>query len=114
MIAVIFEVVPHPGRKQDYLDYAATLRPLVERIDGFISVERFQSLADPDRLLSLSVFRDEAALEQWRNIEAHRAAQQAGRRGLFADYRLRIASVIRDYGMRERDEAPPDMRARNG
>lgn len=114
MIAVMFEVVPHPGHRQDYLDHAARLRPLLEEIDGFISVERFQSLADPGKLLSLSVFRDEAALAQWRNIEAHRAAQQAGRGGLFADYRLRIATVIRDYGMHERDEAPPDLRLRNG
>lgn len=114
MIAVIFEVVPHPGHRQDYLDHAARLRPLLEEIDGFISVERFQSLADPGKLLSLSVFRDEAALAQWRGIEAHRAAQQAGRGGLFADYRLRIATVIRDYGMHERDEAPADLRRRNG
>jgi heme-degrading monooxygenase HmoA len=114
MIAVIFEVVPHPDGRQRYLDHAAALRPLLEGIDGFISIERFQSLADPGKLLSLSMFRDEAALEQWRNIEAHRAAQQAGRGALFADYRLRVATVIRDYGMRERGEAPPDLRERNG
>lgn len=114
MIAVIFEVTPHPGRRQDYLDHAASLRPQLERIDGFISIERFQSLADPGKVLSLSVFRDEAALARWRGIEAHRAAQKAGRDELFADYRLRIAAVIRDYGMREREEAPPDLRANNG
>jgi heme-degrading monooxygenase HmoA len=114
MIAVIFEVMPHPDGKQEYLDRAAALRPLLEQIDGFISVERFQSLADPGKLLSLSFFRDEAALERWRNIEAHRAAQQAGRGGLFAGYRLRIAGVIRDYGLHERGGAPDDSRALNG
>jgi heme-degrading monooxygenase HmoA len=113
MIAVMFEVTPHPAHRQAYLDRAASLRPLLEQIDGFISVERFQSLADPGKLLSLSVFRDESALEQWRNIEAHRAAQKARRGELFADYRLRIATVIRDYGMHERDEAPPELRTRN-
>ena len=114
MIAVIFEVVPHPQHRQRYLEHAAALRPLLERIDGFVSVERFQSLTNPDKLLSLSVFRDEAALEQWRNLEGHRAAQQAGRGELFADYRLRVAGVIRDYGMVERAQAPEDLRARNG
>lgn len=114
MIAVIFEVTPHPDGRQRYLDHAAALRPLLDGIDGFVSVERFQSLANPGKLLSLSVFRDEAALEQWRNLEAHCIAQKAGRDALFADYRLRIAGVMRDYGMRERDEAPPDLRERNG
>lgn len=114
MIAVIFEVMPHPDGKQAYLDRAAALRPLLEDIDGFLSIERFQSLADPGKLLSLSFFRDEAALAQWRTLEAHRAAQQAGREALFADYRLRIAGVIRDYGMREREEAPADSRTHHG
>lgn len=114
MIAVIFEVVPHPDGKQAYLDRAAALRPLLEGIDGFISIERFQSLADPGKLLSLSFFRDEAALAQWRNMEEHRAAQQAGRGELFAGYRLRIASVMRDYGLHDRAQAPADCRARNG
>lgn len=114
MIAVIFEVVPREGHRQAYLDIAAGLRPLLERIDGFLSIERFQSLSDPDKILSLSFFRDEAALAQWRNLEQHRAAQAAGRGEHFADYRLRIASVVRDYGMTERDEAPADSRAVNG
>lgn len=114
MIAVIFEVLPHPEGRQAYLDRAAALRPLLEDVDGCISIERFQSLADPGKLLSLSFFRDEAALAQWRSIEAHRAAQQAGRGGLFADYRLRIAGVIRDYGLHEREQAPADSRASHG
>ncbi|MRV73076.1 antibiotic biosynthesis monooxygenase [Duganella sp. FT92W] len=113
MIAVIFEVWPHEGRKQDYLDLAAKLRPLLEQIDGFISVERFQSLTDPGKMLSLSFFRDEEAILQWRNIEAHRAAQEAGRGGVFDEYRLRIAGVIRDYGLRDREQAPQDSRARH-
>lgn len=114
MIAVIFEVTPAAGRKDAYLDIAASLRPVLEQIDGFISVERFQSLSDPGKMLSLSFFRDEAAVQQWRRVEAHRAAQQAGREHLFADYRLRIASVVRDYGLEQRAEAPADSRARHG
>ncbi len=108
MIAVIFEVRPANGRKQQYLDIAASLRPLLEQVDGFISVERFQSLTDEGKILSLSFFRDEAAVSQWRNLEKHRAAQAAGRSGVFEDYRLRVAHVVRDYGMIERDEVPVD------
>lgn len=114
MIAVIFEVLPHPDGRQRYLDIAASLRPLLETIDGFISIERFQSLADPAKLLSLSFFRDEAAIAQWRALEAHRAAQAAGRGELFADYRLRIAGVLRDYGLHDRAQAPADSRHRHG
>jgi heme-degrading monooxygenase HmoA len=111
MIAVIFEVWPASGRKKDYLDIAATLKPDLEKMDGFISVERFQSLTDPGKLLSLSFWRDEDAVKGWRNQEDHRRGQAKGRGGVFADYRLRIAAVIRDYGMAERDEAPADSRA---
>ncbi|PJE35845.1 antibiotic biosynthesis monooxygenase [Pseudooceanicola lipolyticus] len=108
MIAIIFEVEPAEGRKDQYLDIAATMRPLVEQVDGFISVERFQSLSNPGKLLSISFFRDEAAVEQWRQLTQHRRAQAKGRGGVFADYRLRVAQVIRDYGMFDRDEAPAD------
>src|SRR5262249_2750676 len=101
MIAVIFEVWPADGRKSAYLDHAARLRPELEQIDGFISVERFQSLTDPDKLLSISVWRDEAAVARWRNHAEHREAQAAGRSGIFRDYRLRVAAVKRDYGMTE-------------
>jgi heme-degrading monooxygenase HmoA len=114
MIAVIFEVWPADGRKQTYLDIAGSLRPELERIDGFVSIERFQSLTDETKLLSLSFWRDEAAVAAWRNVESHRAAQKRGREGVFRDYRLRIAGVVRDYGMKERAEAPPDSRAANG
>lgn len=114
MIAVIFEVIPHADRKQAYLDMAARMRPLVEEIDGFLSVERFQSLTDSDKLLSISFFRDEAALDQWRALTQHRAAQAAGRSEYFSDYRLRVAHVLRDYGMDARDEAPADSRALHG
>ena len=110
MIAVIFEIWPEDGRKETYLDLAAELKPLLERIDGFISVERFQSLTDPGKLLSLSVWRDEEAVKIWRNNTRHRASQAAGRGGIFADYRLRIAAVIRDYGMSDRAQAPADSR----
>lgn len=106
MYAVIFEVEPAPGRQQDYLDIAARLRPELERIDGFVSVERFQSLTDPGKILSLSFWRDEAAVARWRRHEQHREAQRAGRGGIFRSYRLRVASVVRDYGMDERAEAP--------
>ncbi|MEL7529127.1 MAG: antibiotic biosynthesis monooxygenase [Pseudomonadota bacterium] len=114
MIAVIFEVVPHADKKQNYLDMAAKMRPLVEQIDGFLSVERFQSLTDPDKLLSISFFRDEDALDEWRRLTEHRQAQKAGRTSYFRDYRLRVAHVLRDYGMEERAEAPEDSRALNG
>jgi heme-degrading monooxygenase HmoA len=114
MIAVIFEVRPAPGRERAYLDIAANLRGELEGIDGFVSVERFQSLTDPGKLLSLSFFRDEAAVAEWRNRQHHRAAQAAGRSGIFADYRLRIAAVTRDYGLAERGEAPADSRIAHG
>ena len=113
MIAVIFEVWPKDGRREAYLDIAATLKPLLEEIDGFVSVERFESLAEPGKILSLSFFRDEQAVIAWRNTEKHRLAQQAGRGGIFADYRLRIASVMRDYGMNDRAQAPADSRKRH-
>lgn len=114
MIAVIFEVWPAQGRKQDYLDLAASLRPLLEQIDGFVSIERFESLVEPGKVLSLSFFRDEAAVQTWRNRIEHRAVQAQGRAGVFRDYHLRIASVVRDYGMHEREQAPADSRARHG
>jgi heme-degrading monooxygenase HmoA len=110
MIAVIFEVTPAPGEKDRYLDTAAGLRPLLTQIDGFISVERFQSLTDPDKILSLSFWRDEDAVARWRNTEEHRHAQAAGRGGIFADYRLRVAYVLRDYGMSDREEVPADSK----
>lgn len=113
MIAVIFEVWPSAEGRAHYLELAAALRPLLDQIDGFISIERFSSLSDPGKLLSLSFFRDEAALAQWRQLEAHRAAQAEGRHGVFDDYRLRIAAVVRDYGMTDRAQAPADSRCRH-
>jgi heme-degrading monooxygenase HmoA len=110
MIAVIFEVIPAPGRRQEYLDIAAALRPELERQDGFISIERFASLTNEGKVLSLSFWRDEEAVKHWRTIESHRLAQARGRNGVFADYRLRVAGVLRDYGMNERDQAPADSR----
>ncbi len=109
MIAVIFEV--EPADRDAYFRIAAELRPSLDEIDGFISIERFQSVSDDSRILSLSFWRDEEAIAQWRNLEAHRAAQSAGRGGVFRDYRLRVASVVRDYGMKERSEAPRDSRS---
>ena len=114
MIAVIFEVWPHADHRSDYFDIAAELRPHLEKIDGFISVERFESLTENGKVLSLSFWRDEDAVARWRNVAEHRAAQANGRGGVFSDYRLRIASVVRDYGMNERAEAPKDSRARHG
>ncbi len=110
MIAVIFEVWPVEGRTQHYVDLAAALRSELEAIDGFISVERFQSLSEPGKLLSLSFWRDEEAVTTWRNMPSHRATQAKGRAGIFADYRLRIAGVARDYGMADRSQAPSDSR----
>ena len=114
MIAVIFEVQAKPGQQQAYLDTAAALRPLLAQIDGFISIERFESLVTPGKILSLSFWRDEEAVARWRQLEQHRAAQSAGRHSIFADYRLRVAHVLRDYGMNEREQAPPDSRTRHG
>lgn len=114
MIAVIFEVYPGKDQLDPYLDMAAKMRPLAEQIDGFISVERFESLTTPGKLLSLSFWRDEAALDDWRRLAAHRSAQKAGREIMFDDYRLRVVSVIRDYGMHERDEAPADSKQVHG
>jgi heme-degrading monooxygenase HmoA len=114
MIAVIFEVWPKPGHKQRYLDLAAELRPLLDTIDGFISIERFESLYEPGKMLSLSFFRDEAAVNAWRNLEPHRHAQALGRSEIFSNYRLRIAGVIRDYGMSDRAQVPADSRSKHG
>ena len=114
MIAVIFEVVPREGARDAYLAAAASLRPLLEKIDGFISIERFESLSQPGKLLSLSFWRDEDAVRQWRNLDAHRRVQHAGRDEIFADYRLRVAGVLRDYGMQDRAQAPADSVAVHG
>jgi heme-degrading monooxygenase HmoA len=114
MIAVIFEVWPKAERREQYLAIAADLRAQLEAIDGFISVERFQSLTQTGKILSLSFFRDEAAVAAWRNTLEHRTAQRAGRDAIFADYRLRVAEVIRDYGMNARAQAPGDSRERHG
>jgi heme-degrading monooxygenase HmoA len=114
VIAVIFEVWPADGRKGAYLDLAAELKPLVEAIDGFVSIERFQSITEPGKMLSISFFRDEKSIEQWRGVAEHRRAQAKGRAQLFADYRLRIAHVIRDYSKANRAEAPADSRGVHG
>ena len=111
MIAVIFEVTPAPGQREAYLATAAALRAELEGIDGFLSVERFASLTEPGKLLSLSFWRDEAAVTDWRRRASHRRAQAAGRSGVFAGYRLRVAGVLRDYGLDARDAAPEDSRA---
>ena len=110
MIAVIFEVWPHEEHRGAYLDIAAELKPLLEEVDGFISVERFESLMEPGKILSLSIFRDEQAVQNWRNTVEHRTAQAKGRSGIFKDYRLRVAHVLRDYGMKRRGDVPADSR----
>lgn len=114
MVTVIFEVWPAPGHKQGYLDWAAELKSELVKMEGFISIERFQSLTDPDKLLSLQFWRDEQCLQAWRNLEAHRAAQRAGRGTMFREYRLRVAQVLRDYGKDQREQAPADSRAAHG
>ena len=114
MIAVIFEFAAADGRFADYKQLAEGLGEEVRKFDGFLSIERFQSIADPARFVSLSFWRDEEAVRKWRNVQKHRAAQAKGRRGIFSDYRLRICSVIRDYGMHERAEAPKDSQLLHG
>ncbi|TDO77539.1 heme-degrading monooxygenase HmoA [Flavobacterium chryseum] len=108
MIAVIFEVIPNEGKKEEYLDIAANLRPELNNIEGFISIERFQSFSNPEKVLSLSFWKDEESIQQWRNLEMHRQAQSKGRNEIFKDYHLRIATVVRDYGMFDRDQTPED------
>ena len=114
MMAVIFEVTLAPGQRGAYLDAAAALKPLLAQIDGFVSIERFESLSAPGKLLSLSFWRDEEAVARWRQQEAHRSTQATGRDHVFADYRLRVAAVVRDYGMNNRAQAPADSRAVHG
>ena len=109
-MAVIFEVWPAEGRRDEYLRLAAELRAEVAQIDGFISVERFESLYEAGKLLSLQFWRDEAALKRWRDHLDHRRMMAAGRGHLFADYRLRVAEVVRDYGPDRRDQTPADLR----
>lgn len=114
MIAVIFEVTPAEGQTDAYLAHAADLRPILQDMPGFISVERFRSLSDPEKLLSLSFWQDEASVANWRNTDAHRSAQIAGRNGVFSGYRLRVAQVMRDYGLDERNQVPADSRKAHG
>ena len=114
-VTVLFEVWPAGGRAAEYLALASDLRAELETIDGFVSIERFESLVTPGKLLSLSFWRDEEAVARWRNHAQHRATQSAGRAGVFADYRLRVATVVRDYDMRDRrEQAPDDSRAIHG
>lgn len=114
MIAVIFESKPAPGKIDAYLGAAERLRPLLAKMDGFISIERFESLTEPGKLLALSFWRDEEAVQAWRNLDEHRRVQAAGRASMFADYRLRVAQVIRDYGIDDRAQAPADSRTAHG
>jgi heme-degrading monooxygenase HmoA len=114
VIVVLFEAWPTPGAHDRYLDLAAALRPELDMVDGFVSIERFESLAEPGKLLSLSFWRDEAAVAAWRNGASHRTTQRAGRAGVFRDYRLRVAEVVRDYGMHDRAAVPADSAAAHG
>lgn len=114
MIAVIFEFTPAPGKTSEYFDLGAKLKAEVEKFDGFVSIERFESVTQPGKFVSLSFWRDEKAVRAWRNLEGHRAAQARGRSGVFSDYRLRVAAVTRDYGMSAREEAPDDSRKAHG
>ena len=114
MIAVIFEVWPAPGRRDEYLALAASMRDDVLKMDGFLSIDRFESLYEEGKLLSLQFWRDEAAVDAWRNHLEHRRMQALGRKGIFRDYRLRVADVLRDYGLNARAEAPADSLAGNG
>ncbi len=111
MIAVIFEVYPAKGKAEEYLEVASELRPELEKIVGFISIERFASLSEEGKVLSLSFWRDEESIREWRNLEPHRLAQKRGREGVFSDYRIRVADVCRDYAMQSREQAPTDSKA---
>ena len=106
MIAVIFEVEVKAERKEEYLKIASELRNELKAIDGFISIERFQSLVNEEKLVSLSFWESEQAITVWRNNLNHKIAQQKGRSTLFSDYRLRVAKIVRDYGLKNREQAP--------
>jgi len=106
MIAVIFEALSAEGQRDNYFDAAAKLRPLLDEIKGFISIERFQSVSNPQKVLSLSFWENEESISQWRNVELHRAAQREGRNSIFDNYRIRVANVVRDYTMQDRTQAP--------
>jgi heme-degrading monooxygenase HmoA len=114
MIAVIFEFTPAPGRFAEYMDLVGRLKPELEKAEGFISLERFESITAPGKFVSLQFWRDEESVRRWRNLQQHREAQKKGRGGIFASYRLRIAGVLRDYTMDQRDEAPRDSVAAHG
>lgn len=114
MVVVLFESTPHPERRDAYFDAAARLGPLARGFDGFISIERFESLTCPGKFLALATFRDEESVARWRNLEIHRKIQDASRRHIFADYRLRVAQVLRDYTLTDRDQAPEDSRLVHG
>jgi len=114
MVTVIFEAFPAKGKWDEYLDIAAKLRPELNKIEGFISIERFQSIANPEKVLSLSFWENEESIAEWRNIELHRAAQAKGRKSIFEDYRIRIANVVRDYSLTSREQAPMDSKLIHG
>lgn len=114
MIAVLFESKPHPGQKDSYLAAGQRLGPLAEGTDGFLGIERFESITNPGKVMAISYWRDEESVERWRNLEVHRKIQDASRRTIFADYRLRVAKIIRDYGMNDRNQAPADSKAAHG
>lgn len=114
MIAVLFELEPLPGKADTYFETAAALRPLLDGIDGFLSIERFESLSTRGKYLSLSFWRDEAAVQAWRTLPPHRDAQALGRKDLFRNYRLRVVEVVRDYGLTARNSVPDDSRKTHG
>ena len=114
MIAVIFEVFPKEENKQEYLDIAASLKPMLAAYDGFISIERFASLQDSNKILSLSFWEDEASIEKWRNDMMHRKGQAAGMQHIFSDYRIRVGQVVRDYSLNDRETAPADSNEFHG
>lgn len=108
MIVVLFELQAMPGQNQIYVDLVSKLTPMLEPMDGFISVECFQSTLNPEKVMSVTTWRDEESVVKWRNVDAHLSAQRAGRNKIFKDYRVRVTSVIRDYGLHEREQAPED------
>ena len=114
MIAVIFEFTPAEGRFPEYLELVGRLKPELDKAEGFISLERFESITTAGKYLSLQFWRDEQCVRKWRNLQQHREAQKKGRAGVFASYRLRIAGVIRDYTMDGRSQAPADSLAAHG
>ncbi len=107
-IVVLFEVTPTKEGMEKYLELASMLKPMLSGFDGFISAERFQSLNNEGKLLSMNVWENEEAIEKWRNTLSHRMSQLEGKNKLFESYKITVCNTIREYSNTDRKNAPQD------